>query len=274
MRRLRLPRPTPEEIAVGKRMREVRIQLKFSQDSTARQIGLSRDQLNRIERGQVAVRFFPGWHFCQLTNMNPLWLAFGGAEERTGFQTCGNAAVPYEAPFFETMVLCSDLYRKCRESPSSLPPRIATGAVFIPERLQHLSGGVIVRVPGFAVGSGKEAQKILEHESRKQNLRHVQRTNVGNWAALRELLRLVTARHGEKASVARRFKITTQAVSQWLSGKTMPSADTALQLRAWLLQRQNLTTERADRAATRPTRTRKSESTKYEKPQASPKKKH
>jgi transcriptional regulator with XRE-family HTH domain len=236
-------------------MRQVRVELKFSQDSTARQIDLSRDQLNRVERGEVAVRFFPAWHFCRLANLNPLWLAFGGSEEKARFAECGNAAVPTEAPFFEVMVLCSDLYRKYHQAPASMEARILTGPVFIPERLRELSGGIIVRVPGFALGSGKEAQDILECEARKHNLRQIH-GDVSNWAELRKLLVAQTATPGAKASVARRFKVTTQAVSQWLSGKTMPSADTALQLRTWLLTKEPEQKESADRAQTPPARKR------------------
>ena len=89
---------------------------------------------------------------------------------------------------------------------------------------------------GFTVGSGREAQEILEREARKHNLllRH---GDVSNWAKLRKLLLSETTVPGAKAAIARRFKVTTQAVSQWLSGKTMPSADTALRLRDWLLNR-------------------------------------
>jgi transcriptional regulator with XRE-family HTH domain len=232
-------------------MRQVRAELKFSQDSTARQIGLSRDQLNRIERGEVAVRFFPAWHLCRLANLNPLWLAFGGTEEKEGFVACGNNVVPPEAPFFEVMVLCGDLYRKYRQDPLSLERRIGTDSVFIPERLQDLSGGVIVRVPAFALGSGKEAQKILELESRKHNLRQML-DQVSNWAELRKLLLSETATPGAKTSLARHFKVTTQAVSQWLSGKTKPSADTALRLRDWLLNKNHPTKQSAGSAATRP----------------------
>src|SRR6266542_251946 len=51
----------------------------------ARQMWLSRDKLNRIERGEMAVPFFAGLLFCKLTDLNPLFLAFGNSEKRFGF---------------------------------------------------------------------------------------------------------------------------------------------------------------------------------------------
>src|SRR5438552_1234598 len=47
-------------------------------------MGISRDQLNRIERAEVATRFHPGISFCEFAEINPLWLAFGDPEKRYG----------------------------------------------------------------------------------------------------------------------------------------------------------------------------------------------
>jgi hypothetical protein len=48
-------------------------------------MGLSRDQLKRIEGGQAVVRFSPAFLFCHFTSTSPLWLAFGEPEKRFGF---------------------------------------------------------------------------------------------------------------------------------------------------------------------------------------------
>jgi transcriptional regulator with XRE-family HTH domain len=76
---------TAEEAQIGKRIQLVRKECGLNQTLTARQIGLSRDQLKRIERGEAAVRFLPAFLFCYFTRTSPLWLAFGQPEKRFGF---------------------------------------------------------------------------------------------------------------------------------------------------------------------------------------------
>jgi len=46
-------------------------------------------------------------------------------------------------------------------------------------------------------------------------------------------LRKVTAPRGSKAALAREFHVTRQAVNQWLSGESAPSADIAIRLQHW-----------------------------------------
>lgn len=46
-------------------------------------------------------------------------------------------------------------------------------------------------------------------------------------------LKKVTVPRGAKAALAREFKVTRQAVNQWLSGESNPSADIAIRLQYW-----------------------------------------
>jgi DNA-binding XRE family transcriptional regulator len=48
-----------------------------------------------------------------------------------------------------------------------------------------------------------------------------------------ERLKRVTAPRGAKAALAREFKVSRQAVNQWLSGESNPSADIAIRLQYW-----------------------------------------
>ena len=48
-----------------------------------------------------------------------------------------------------------------------------------------------------------------------------------------ERLKKVTAPRGAKAALAREFKVSRQAVNQWLSGENNPSADIAIRLQYW-----------------------------------------
>jgi transcriptional regulator with XRE-family HTH domain len=72
---------TPLEKAVCNRVRESRLQQRFTQGLLGRNIGLSRDQLASIEAGRVALRFATGWKLCQFLNLNPAWLATGSGRQ-------------------------------------------------------------------------------------------------------------------------------------------------------------------------------------------------
>ena len=47
-------------------------------------------------------------------------------------------------------------------------------------------------------------------------------------------LRKITKPHGAKAELARRFKVSRQAVDQWLRGEAKPSAEIAIELQHWM----------------------------------------
>lgn len=55
-----------------------------------------------------------------------------------------------------------------------------------------------------------------------------------SWPELRERLIALTSERGAKAALAREFKVTNSAVSEWLRGLSMPSADTTLRLLPWV----------------------------------------
>jgi transcriptional regulator with XRE-family HTH domain len=48
-----------------------------------------------------------------------------------------------------------------------------------------------------------------------------------------ERLKKVTAHRGAKSALAREFKVSRQAVNQWLSGESNPSAELAIRLQYW-----------------------------------------
>jgi DNA-binding XRE family transcriptional regulator len=57
--------------------------------------------------------------------------------------------------------------------------------------------------------------------------------DIRNLKGLIARLKRVTAPRGAKAALAREFKVTRQAVNQWLSGESNPSADIAIRLQYW-----------------------------------------
>ncbi len=57
-----------------------------------------------------------------------------------------------------------------------------------------------------------------------------------SWPELRERLIALTNERGAKAALAREFAVTNSAVSEWLRGLSMPSADTTLRLLPWVAE--------------------------------------
>ena len=55
-----------------------------------------------------------------------------------------------------------------------------------------------------------------------------------SWPELKETLISMTQERGGKAALARRFNVTPQAVSEWMRGISMPSADTTIRLLSWV----------------------------------------
>ncbi len=200
------------EAAIGARIREVRTFSRTSQRLVSEQMGLSRDQLNRIERGEVAVRFFPAWNFCRFTGINALWLAFGETEGKFGFTEVANSEVPDDALFLDVMRARGDAYREYRAH-------------------QHYTMFEVGSVFSYQALVNRPKLNLADSISKLYLLRSMPLADTGTWEELRTLLKRSTQTPGSKASLAREFGVTTQAVSQWLSGASAPTADTALRLR-------------------------------------------
>src|ERR1700719_1229433 len=71
--------------AIGQRLRSVRIEARLSQRALASQAKLSRQQVDRIERGKAVAKFEAMLEVCHFLDVNPLWLGFGKPEEKLRF---------------------------------------------------------------------------------------------------------------------------------------------------------------------------------------------
>lgn len=86
------------------------------------------------------------------------------------------------------------------------------------------------------------------------------------WNDLRLRLRAVTSRYGARAQLARKVGVRRQAVDQWLSGRSAPTAETTLHLLEWVTLEEAKQKSSAASASTQAAlKTRKSKSTSYEK---------
>jgi transcriptional regulator with XRE-family HTH domain len=218
---MRQPRPDAKAAAVGQRMRQLRIYYGLSQRTVAKQIGLSRDQLNRIERGLVSPRFSPTWTFCEFTGANPLWLAFGEPYGRLGFAAAETSDIPAAKPFFVTMRAMERDYVDYRS------------------RVLNVPGP-----PRLSLASSPPKAESLAHRGVKQDLILEMPVRTFTWENLRSRLNAATKSPGAKAALAHHFNVSAAAVSQWLSGASAPTADTTLRLLEWVTAEEEQTKQK------------------------------
>jgi transcriptional regulator with XRE-family HTH domain len=241
-----------EEVAIAKRIHLIRKENHVSQSLASTQMGLSRDQLKRIERGEVAIRFFPAWNFCQFTNLNPLWLAFGDPEKRFGFVACANSTVQDEALFLEVMQTYGERYRTYRFLTHS--SWFESGSVFSEKTDSVLGADFITLDRNFEL-----AQKTRQGLSIKYPLISAKNaTGSLTWDELRKIMCSKTASPVAKAGLAGRLGVSLAAVSQWRSGATAPTADKTLQILAWVRESETKQQKKRPAGRAQPTpRTRK-----------------
>ena len=217
-----------DERSVGARVRAVRTKHRLSQRSLASLIGLTRDRLNSIEIGRVALRFDPGWELCLRFDVNPVWLALGEGDSG------GFVDYPGSADIFGD-VLFSDVLRDLEHGDEFGRARYSE---FRELRLRSTSGAnVIANVRQFASDAERcrpdlvaELQKRIDTEDIKRYLIRSQMKRSLSWNDLRRRLRAVTRNRGSQAELARRLKVTPQAVAEWLVGASAPTADKTIRI--------------------------------------------
>lgn len=274
---------TAEERQVGRRIRLVRNKQGVLQRFAARQMWLSRDQLNRIERGEVAAPFFAGLLFCLLTDLNPLWLAFGDSEERFGFFAFRGANLHRDlnqnagATFLEILKRHrADFLRFARmhardqglyQSPQSIslfrllylsrPPQdehvknVGTYNV-----LQGIDPSSIEQVP---VTGRRNAALIKDVSKRLLTIQQAPETvdpMRREWPQLRERIQKLVRKRGMRSALARDIGVSRQAINAVLSRKGThgPSAEYALRLSKWVEIAEAKQQKSAGSAITRPAR--------------------
>ncbi len=224
--------PDENTASVCRRMRQLRLDYGLSQRTVAGQIGLSRDQLNRIERELVSPRFSPAWIFCEFTGANPLWLAFGEPYGRLGFASGDMSDVPANRPFIDVMREIEVDYSHYRSRVLKVPgpPRIRFSMVF-----------------------EQPSKKPIAPRLFKYYLSSERAPGTHTWESLRSRLHAATRSSGTKRDLAHHFNVSPAAVSQWLSGASAPTADTTLRLLEWVKAAEAKQEKRAGSPQTPPT---------------------
>lgn len=308
----RHPPPNEQDRLVCQRIRLCRIDSRYSQQALAREIGVSRDQLKRIEEKRVAPRFWPTLRFCRLLNINPLWLALGPAIDAHEWTDVADGDVevlnvPENALFTHAMrspELMKLFFRKPMAR-RALPKR---GKVGFDDQIEYLARfwkphvrptqereffsylasaaneyfhrriGVQEARKRCATQSSAEVhhfpkvdlvralQEKLDTDYIKQYLMPSMAKKGALWKNLQRHLRAATRRYGAQAELARKVGVTPQAVAEWLSDASAPTADNALQILYWVTEDEAKQKQGAGSAVTRPARKTQVRKIRYEKP--------
>lgn len=282
--RLRHSPPDETNRAICERIRHCRIEARFNQSALAKQIKVSRDQLKRIEEGTVSPRFWPTWRFCQLLDLNPLWVAFGAPYEPGGWATFRVHEMPEQQLFSNTMRAIAEAYARERErfyksDPAKLASDTARSSGRFIDHLSHFAGAWKqwlrpIQEEEFLFYISDAAEQYfkksnVDEAAVKYYLGDVIATSL-SWRNLKRRLRSVTKKLGAKTALARLFNVSTAAVSQWLSprSRVAPKAETALRLLEWVAGEEAKQKKSAGRASTRSARTTQAKKSKHEKPKS------
>ena len=250
-----LKRPTKrvseDEREIGLRIAYLRRRSNMRQSDLAARLGLTRAQLSTIEAGRVALRFQTGWNVCKLFDIYPGWLD-------TGHWPLGGELPfpPLDHPWMawvERMVAANKNTLFSQGWPQ-------VGWLFGPDAPVARPFGEIIPQPHADAGAaGSQAGELT---GRARTIAAFERENASREAAKKDdrklltevtpernmagmteiaflLRRLKRALEGvKKGDLARSLKVPLPRVSEWLSGRVMPSGETTLRLLQWVEQQE------------------------------------
>jgi transcriptional regulator with XRE-family HTH domain len=282
------------EIAICRRLRQVRIDLKWNQPDFARELKISRERLASYEYAKAPVRYWLGRTLGQRFDVNQRWLAtgelprsfylfvHGEIENRISPRILFSEAyeqhlkpfVEAELRFISETVNLSERdldashgrigsinLRPCGEPVNEtlsvlfnrsistcfrlLPSQLAASlfqelanttrsfADRHKEELSSYSNELAPKPSEETAGRIKKEQAMLDTVSERLDDSQVQ-NRFKTLPELLEVLRKLTSERGVKASLGRELNVSRQAVDQWLSGQSKPSADSVLLLLDWI----------------------------------------
>jgi transcriptional regulator with XRE-family HTH domain len=264
-------RPLPQrEQEVCSRIVQLREDRRVTRAQAARAIGVSRFTLANIERRQSPLRFSTGYNLCLSYNVSLRWLATGDLP-KTPF----TRILPVLLEKAGAGALFSNAYDQYLAAPvEARLKQLAAGSNLALSELAgvsdfHFSGGSaaeghLEHCLAFARQEShkmSDAQKVIlakrildvvfgiwntpapQKIKRQASLDNAQPIpynsgvqEIRSFKAFITALKKRTAARGVKAKLARRFKVSRQAVNQWLSSEARPSAEIIFKLLKWVEQ--------------------------------------
>ena len=243
------------ERAIGKRIRAARTKFRLSQSRLAPIIGLTRDQLNNVEIGRVALRCEPGWELCAELDLNPLWLAFGEGQPH-GFVDISGSEF-----FFGDTLFSQLMHDIAREDPLETWPGYAeyrktelnsdrgrtvqaSIEALLQKWLNQIKPNQRADFLKIVERSARDFAHSGRHNVNQELIARSEAVRIGSmklhkaalWPRLRERIRKAVRKRGMKAALARDIGLSRQAINAVLTAKKgyRPSAEYTLRLREWV----------------------------------------
>lgn len=91
-----MPHPNPIDVAVGKRLREVRIMRNLTQTQLGDKLGISFQQVQKYEKGTNRIGSSRMWMMCRILDIDPNYL-FEGVEDFNDVTSEENAKISRRA---------------------------------------------------------------------------------------------------------------------------------------------------------------------------------
>jgi len=176
-----------------------------TQSQFAKRFRISRALLAAIESGRMPLRVALGWQICRALNIHPTFLCHGGNFHRPNVFPLTE---PDEIERVEKIILANK-----KGLLHEVWPAI---------------GGILAGHPDFFDKNPFDKIRELQY---KENMQQ-------QLPKLIERLQNATKERGQRAELAREFKISPQQVNDWLHGRMEPSGEYTLRLLQWVEQQE------------------------------------
>jgi transcriptional regulator with XRE-family HTH domain len=248
--------PKPSSL-LNKREREIcgRVHLvrteivKWSQPNLAKELGITQNQLAGLEYARNPLRYGIARILCDKCHISQRWLATGDLPIRVFV----DVHISYEKKIASNL-LFSEAYdaflAKLVESELVDLARINHCEVADLDKHRRSIGTrwpVGVQAPIRTMKESEWPKSASERFSKSKDMLDILRRVSDDEAvkakphslpALISKLGELTSLRGQKAALARELKVSRQAVDQWLSGSSKPTAETTLKLLNWVEQQE------------------------------------
>jgi DNA-binding XRE family transcriptional regulator len=236
------PEIPDSERAIGQRLRAARREFRISQSRLAPLIDMTRDQLNNVELGRVALRLRNAWEACRELDLNPVWLQTG-EDEQFGFAdlSFGAEGLPREALFSEFPLGYSDDCEGYSAIRRQLLLSKTARKTFSADRIlgRWLEKIPIGKMPEFSAAIEEAARLFLQRhrEDVKAQLTSANAAPIVpavTWPQLRSKLKRLTNTRGRKSALAKKASVSRQVLNAWLSDRAKPNVVSTLFLLSWV----------------------------------------
>ncbi len=181
-----------------------------SQAEFAARLGITRFLLANIESGRTALRMALAWKACQELDIHPGFLISCGSAWKLPFAALDNDAL-------------SGAEALIKDNPN------ARFVDFWPALYSYLfESSERTQAP-----ASKKDEAMLDKSQTLADDSGV-RKKIRSLPDLLKRLRGLTKDRGRKVALAKKMKVTRQAVDQWLSESTTPTAETTFELLKWV----------------------------------------